>query len=84
MPRYYLKALIGYSSHQSEVHQFGVGTNTLSIDGGIGYEFRRHLVVEATVGYSQTELNTSFAQQAGASANLDQITFVAAVNYLFY
>lgn len=83
IPRYYLKALIGYSSQKSEVHQFGIGTNTLSIDGGIGYEFRRHFVVEATVGYRQTELTTSFAQ-ASASASLDQMRLVAAVNYLFY
>ncbi len=83
VPRYYLKALIGYSSHKSEVHQFGVGTNTLSVGGGIGYEFRRHFVVETTVGYSQTELPTSFAQ-ASSSANLDQITLVVSVNYLFY
>lgn len=83
IPRYYFKALIGYSSHKSEVHQFGVGTNTLSLGGGIGYEFRRHFVVEATLGYSQSELSTSFAQ-ASSSVNLDQIALVVSVNYLFY
>ena len=81
IPRYYLEALIGYSSHKSEVHQFGVGTNTFSLGGGIGYEFRRHFVVEATVGYNQSYLSTSFAH---SSVILHQIALVASVNYLFY
>ena len=81
--RYYVTALIGYSSQSAEVHQFGVGSDTLTLAGGLGYEFRRHFVVEGTGGYQQRKFSTSLGS-ASSSIDRDQYTFVATVNYLFY
>ena len=73
-PRYYLQALIGFYSYESRDD-----INTLSLAGGIGYEFRRHFMFEATAGYNQTKIS-----QWGAPIENNEITFVVSVNYLFY
>ena len=84
--RYYITALAGYSSHSSEVHDWGIGSDTLTLAGGLGYEFRRHFLVEGTGGYQQQKFSTSTSLFPSASSSIDrnQYTFVATVNYLFY
>ena len=71
-PLYYLQALIGFYSYEARED-----INTLSLAGGIGYEFRRHFMCEATAGYNQV-----ISQWGAIESN--KITFVASVNYLFY
>ena len=73
-PRYFLQALIGFYSYEARED-----ISTLSLAGGVGYEFRRHFMFEATAGYNQTQIS-----QWGAPTKLNKITFVASVNYLFY
>lgn len=80
-PRYYLLASIGYYGYESDpgFNTPSVGANTLSVNGGFGYEFRPHFMFEATVGYDQTEVDVW-----GASVNRNVITLIASANYLFY
>ena len=82
--RYFLLASIGYYGYKYDpgfntLSVASVGGNTLSTNGGFGYEFRPHFMFEATVGYDQTRFDVW-----GASSNYNVITLIASVNYLFY
>ena len=80
--RNYVTVSIGYYSHSSEVHDWGIGSDTLAFTFGLGYEFRQHLAVEGTAGYQQRKFSTPTS--LSSSINRTQYTFVASINYLFY
>lgn len=83
-PRRYLQALVGFSDEDS-----GTGTGGIlkSLEGGFGYEFRPHFVIDAAAGYNRqlVRFYTVITRDQGVGlVNTNELTLVVSVNYRFY